>query len=68
MVSFGTLASLQMLLLGTGYSSLGLPCLIGIFPTEQQILTWKLVSDLVSTHLADSIEGGPGPSWNGGFL
>lgn len=64
MAPFGTLASPQMLLLGTGYSSLGPPSPIGIFLTEQQILTWKLVSDLVSTHLPDDTEVVLGPSWN----
>lgn len=68
MVSFGTLGSPQMLLLGTGYSSLGLPSLIGIFLTEQQILTWKLVSDLISTHLANGTEEVPGPVRNGGIF
>lgn len=44
---------LQMPLLGTGNSSLGPSSLSWIFLTGQQILTWGLVSDLVSTHLAE---------------
>lgn len=44
---------LQMLLLGTGNSNLGPSSLSWFFLTGQQILTWGLVSDLVSTHLAE---------------
>ena len=67
MALLGTLASPQMLLLGTGNSNLGPSSPLWIFFTGQEILTWDLVSDLVSTHLAEGAGEVLGPKRRGFF-